>query len=97
MNRLSRSILLSTVAASLCFGRGAVAQSDPIQVVASFSILRDMVEQVAGSEATVTSLVGPNGDTHFFSPSPADARRLSNADLLVINGLEFEGWMTRII
>ena len=88
MNRLSRSILLSTVAASLCFGRGAVAQSDPIQVVASFSILRDMVEQVAGSEATVTSLVGPNGDTHFFSPSPADARRLSHADLLVINGLE---------
>ncbi|MBB25506.1 MAG: metal ABC transporter substrate-binding protein [Geminicoccus sp.] len=68
-----------------------------LEVVTSFSILQDMVEQVAGDQATVSSLVGRNEDTHVFTPSPADARRLSSADLLIVNGLEFEGWMERLI
>ena len=81
---------------------GSVVATAPVhaqrlEVVTSFSILQDMVEQVAGDHATVSSLVGRNEDTHVFTPSPADARRLSSADLLIINGLEFEGWMERLI
>ena len=97
MKNISKSLILSATAASFCFSALAQAQSEQLQVVTSFSILKDMVEQVAGDEAQVSSLVGPNGDTHVFSPSPADARKLSQADMLVINGLEFEGWMERLI
>jgi len=97
MMRLSKSFRLSATAAVVCFLPAAKAQADQLQVVASFSILKDMVEQVAGEAATVTSLVGPDGDMHFFTPSPADARTVKSADLLVVNGLEFEGWIDRLI
>lgn len=97
MMRLSKSFRLSATAAVICCLPAAKAQADQLRVVASFSILKDMVEQVAGDAATVTSLVGPDGDMHFFIPSPADARELKGADLLVVNGLEFEGWIDRLI
>ena len=97
MMRLSKSFRLSATAAVVCFLPAAKAQADQLQVVAAFSILKDMVEQVAGEAATVTSLVGPDGDMHFFTPSPADARTVKSADLLVVNGLEFEGWIDRLI
>ena len=79
MMRLSKSFRLSATAAVVCFLPAAKAQADQLRVVASFSILKDMVEQVAGDAATVTSLVGPDGDMHFFIPSPADARELKGA------------------
>ncbi|MEO5331779.1 MAG: metal ABC transporter substrate-binding protein [Magnetococcus sp. YQC-5] len=74
----------------------AQAQS-PVRVVASFSILSDLVRQVAGDGAVVKSLVGPNGDAHVYEPTPADAQELLAADLFVINGLGFEGWIPRLI
>ena len=82
--------------ALLGFGTSAFA-SEPIQVVASFSILADMVQQVGGEHVNVTSMVGPNSDAHVFNPTPADARRLAEAKLVVINGLGFEGWMNRLV
>ena len=69
----------------------------PLQIVASFSILGDMVREVAGDAAQVSTLVGPDGDAHVYEPSPADAKRLSQADLVVINGLGFEGWIERLV
>lgn len=69
----------------------------PLRVVASFSILADMVREVGGPAVDVQSLVGPDADTHGFEPSPADARRLARADMVVINGLGFEGWMERLV
>jgi len=71
--------------------------SEPLPVVASFSILADMVKQVGGSHVVVTSLVGPNSDAHIFDPTPGDAKRLAAAKLVVVNGLGFEGWMNRLI
>lgn len=71
--------------------------SEPLPVVASFSILADMVKQVGGPHVAVTSLVGPNSDAHVFDPTPADAKRLAQAKLVVVNGLGFEGWMNRLI
>ncbi len=69
----------------------------PLRVVASFSILADMVREVAGATATVTSLVGTDSDAHLFEPRPADAQRLARADVVVVNGLRFEGWVERLV
>lgn len=74
-----------------------VIASEPLVVVASFSILADMVKQVGGPHVEVSSLVGPNSDAHVFDPTPADAKRLAAAKLVVVNGLGFEGWMNRLI
>ncbi|WP_207482365.1 metal ABC transporter substrate-binding protein [Arenibaculum pallidiluteum] len=71
--------------------------AEPLKVVASFSILDDMVRQVGGEEVSVTTLVGPDQDAHVYEPSPADARAVAGADLVVVNGLGFEGWMDRLI
>lgn len=75
----------------------AAVANERVQVVTSFSILADMVEQVGGEHVDVTSLVGPDGDAHVYSPSPGDARALADADLVVFNGLLYEGWMERLI
>lgn len=69
----------------------------PLRVVASFSILADMARVIGGSTVAVAALVGPDSDAHVFQPSPADARRLANAELVVVNGLAFEGWMDRLV
>jgi len=69
----------------------------PIRVVASFSILGDFVKNVGGDRVEVTTLVGPDGDVHVYAPAPADARKIADARLLVINGLGLEGWLPRLL
>jgi zinc/manganese transport system substrate-binding protein len=68
-----------------------------LHVVASFSILGDMVRQIGGSDVKVDTLVGPDGDAHEYEPTPADARALSTAQVLVVNGLNFETWMAKLV
>ncbi|MEM6657829.1 MAG: metal ABC transporter substrate-binding protein [Pseudomonadota bacterium] len=73
------------------------ASADEMNVVASFSILGDMVEQVVGDHATVTTIVGPDADAHVYQPSVADARAVSEADVIFVNGLGFETWSDTLI
>jgi zinc/manganese transport system substrate-binding protein len=68
-----------------------------LNVVASFSILADLVKNVGGDKVNVTSLVGPNGDIHVYAPAPSDARTVGEVKLLVINGLGLEGWLPRLV
>ncbi|RZS53214.1 metal ABC transporter solute-binding protein, Zn/Mn family [Sphaerotilus mobilis] len=68
----------------------------PLRLVASFSILADLLRQLAPPDAEVHALVGPEADTHAHAPTPADARWLAQADLLVANGLGFEAWLPRL-
>lgn len=75
----------------------AHAQPTKIRVVASFSIVADLVRQVGGEHVEVVSLVGPNADMHVFQPSPADSKTVAQANLVVINGLGFEGWADRLV
>lgn len=70
---------------------------EPMPVVASFSILGDLLANVGGDRIAVTVLVGPDGDGHTFQPSPADARTVANASIVFMNGVGFEGWMPRLI
>jgi zinc/manganese transport system substrate-binding protein len=67
-----------------------------LKAVASFSILADMLKNVGGDRVEVTTLVGPHGDAHMFSPTPADAKTLASADIFFVNGLGFEGWIERL-
>lgn len=87
---------LVIAAALLALVSPAKAQ-DKLPVVASFSILGDLVANVGGDRVAVRSLVGPNGDAHVYSPSPADAKTLSEAKVVFTNGLGFEGWIGRLI
>jgi zinc/manganese transport system substrate-binding protein len=68
----------------------------PIRVVVSFSILKDIVQEVGGKDVAVTSLIGPDSDAHVFEPKPDQARLLSRAQLFVVNGLGLEGWLIRL-
>ena len=70
---------------------------DRLKVVASFSILGDFVKNVGGDRVEVTTLVGPNGDVHVYTPAPADAKKIADARLVVINGLGLEGWLPRLV
>ena len=54
-------------------------RSDRVAVVATFSVLGDLVRNVAGDRADVSTLVGPNGDIHSFDPAPGDVRTLARA------------------
>jgi zinc/manganese transport system substrate-binding protein len=75
---------------------GAAADGK-VKVVASFSVMADLVRQVGGEHVEVSSLVGPNTDMHGFQPSPSDVKRLADAQLVVINGLGLEGWADRLV
>jgi zinc/manganese transport system substrate-binding protein len=70
---------------------------DRLNVVASFSILGDFVRNVGGDRVNVTTLVGPDGDVHVYTPAPADAKKIADARLVVINGLGLEGWLPRLV
>jgi zinc/manganese transport system substrate-binding protein len=70
---------------------------DRLNVVASFSILGDLVKNVGGDKVDVATLVGPNGDVHVYAPAPSDAKKNADARLLVVNGLGLEGWLPRLV
>jgi zinc/manganese transport system substrate-binding protein len=92
---LSRRVFVAALAASAA--PPARAQSSPLPVVASFSILGDFLRQAGGEAVDVSVIVGPDGDAHVYEPSPADVRELAGARLVFVNGLGFEGWMDRLI
>jgi zinc/manganese transport system substrate-binding protein len=71
--------------------------ADRLNVVASFSILGDLVRNVGGERVNVTTLVGPDGDAHVYVPTPADAKKIADAKLVFVNGLGLEGWLPRLV
>jgi zinc/manganese transport system substrate-binding protein len=70
---------------------------EKIQIVASFSILGDFAKNVGGDRVNITTLVGPNSDVHVYTPAPADAKKIADAKLVIINGLGLEGWLPRLV
>jgi zinc/manganese transport system substrate-binding protein len=77
---------------------GAWAQAaEKLKVVASFSIVADFVRNVGGERIDLVTLVGPDGDAHVYSPTPADGQRVAEAKVVVVNGLGFEGWINRLV
>ena len=85
------------VAIAVLMLAGPVLAQDRLNVVVSFSILGDFVKNVGGDKVSVTTLVGPNGDVHVYTPAPDDARKVAAARLLIVNGLGLEGWLPRLL
>lgn len=94
---MKRSMLFGTLAAFALSGFSVLAQASPLEAVASFTVIADMVQNVGGERVHVTSLIGPNGDPHVYEPTPADAQALKKADVAFVSGLHLEGWMDRLI
>ncbi|MDR6815512.1 zinc/manganese transport system substrate-binding protein [Neorhizobium sp. 2083] len=94
---ISRRLLLSAAIPALMAFSTVPAFADTLKVVASFTVLGDVVSQVGGKHVKVTSLVGPNGDPHEFEPSPSDAKNLKAAQVAFVSGEGLEGWMDRLI
>ncbi|MEM6848302.1 MAG: metal ABC transporter substrate-binding protein [Pseudomonadota bacterium] len=92
----TRILYASIASASLALAAVPAAAHD-LKVVASFSILGDMVEQVAGEHASVTTIVGPDADAHVYQPNVGDARAVAEADVIFVNGLGFETWSDTLI
>lgn len=95
MRRVFCKLLLALVASASLLPDASFA-AEPVPVVASFSILGDLVRVVGGDRVNVSTLVGPDQDAHAFTPRPADARAIVNSRLLVINGLGFEPWAQKL-
>ncbi len=75
----------------------SLALAEPLKVVASFSIIGDFARNVGGDRVEVTTLVGPDGDAHVYEPKPADAVAMAKADVVLVNGLHFEGFLKRLV
>ncbi|HZH53642.1 MAG TPA: metal ABC transporter substrate-binding protein [Microvirga sp.] len=95
--RTALSLLLGSLVLVGTSPAGFAQTPERMKVVATFSILGDIVRNVGGERTEVTTLVGPNGDAHVYSPTPADGRRLTEAKVVVTNGLRFEGWIDRLM
>jgi zinc/manganese transport system substrate-binding protein len=99
---IGRTLLMAALLAAAAFPV-LVQTTVPVQaqtktkVVATFSILGDLVAQVGGEDIDLTVLVGPDADTHTYQPRPVDARTVAGARALVSNGLGFEGWADRLV
>lgn len=90
MKRIFLGVALAALAA-------APAQAKPLDVVATISIVGDIVSEVGGPDVAVMTLLGPEADAHDFEPTPQDAKALALADLVVVNGLGLEGWIDRLV
>ena len=96
--RASLQLLAMTALQPALVAAAAEPAAAPVlKVVATFSILADMAREVGGPAVEVSALVGPNADAHVYEPTPADVRRVARADVVVTNGLRFEGWIDRLI
>ncbi|RMG86921.1 MAG: metal ABC transporter substrate-binding protein [Bacteroidetes bacterium] len=82
----------------LMFGTtGLVFAQQKKRVVATASIFADMAKNIAGDHLDIQTIVPIGGDPHIYEPTPADAQLVARADLILKNGLTFEGWLNKLI
>ncbi len=90
--RLQQLVLFLVI---FSFANTGVAEDKPFKVITTFTILKDMVENVAGDGATVVSITKPNAEIHNYKTTPQDMVRASKADLIIYNGMNLERWFKR--
>jgi zinc/manganese transport system substrate-binding protein len=93
---MCRRALLASFSA-MAVSLPAWAQVAKLPVTASFSILGDLVHNIGGDRIALTVLVQPGSDAHVYAPTPADAKAVGEARIVVSNGLGFESWMKRLM
>jgi len=92
-----RILMMLTLGAACVSAPVAGRAAQPVQVVATFSVLGDMAREIGGPDVAVATLVGPDGDAHEYEPTPQAARQLAGAAVLIENGLGFETWLPRLV
>ena len=96
-------VLVAAIVAALvaaCGGSGAGSPApaeDTVSVVATTTLFADLAARVGGEHVTATSLVPKGGEVHTFDPTPSDVRRLTDADLVVRNGLGLDEWLAALV
>jgi zinc/manganese transport system substrate-binding protein len=95
--RIALMVALALMLSQLLATHPAAAQEEPINVVATFSILADLVANVGGDAVEIDTLAGTNADAHTFEPSPEQIVALTDAAVIFENGLGFEPWLDGIV
>ena len=72
------------------------AHADKVNVMATISIIGDVVKNVAGDSVNLVTLVGPDGDAHEYEPIPADSVNMAHANIIFENGLNLEHWLDKL-
>lgn len=78
-------------------GSGGGASGGEVQVAATMSVFQDMTEQVGGERAEVSTIAPVGASVETFQPSPSDAQKISEADLVIENGTGLESWLDDLI
>ncbi|MEK5394419.1 metal ABC transporter substrate-binding protein [Paenibacillus sp. FSL K6-2859] len=97
MLSLTMFILLFTACSNVSEGEG---NNDKLKIVATYSIIADMTENIVGEKAEVYSMVPIGTDPHMYDPLPKDTSKVSDADLVFYNGLNLEtgkGWFKDLL
>lgn len=92
--RVAGLLVATALTMGACAGATPTAAPDTIRVVATTTVLADLVANVGGDRVTVSSVVPKGGEVHTFDPSPQDVVGLTEADLIVSNGLGLDEWLT---
>ena len=97
MQRVKTSLVFSILALLLVLSPSLAAQETPLTIVASTSIMADVIARVAGDDADVVSLIPRGLDPHSYQPTPGALRQLADADLVFINGANYEEGLLAVI
>ncbi|MDX2081192.1 MAG: zinc ABC transporter substrate-binding protein [Terrimicrobiaceae bacterium] len=82
--------------AALVLGFGGLASAVPVEVASLSTVLTDVAQNVGGDRVRVTPIVKAGIDPHVFEPTPGDVKKISNARLVLVSGLGFEGYLQKL-
>jgi zinc/manganese transport system substrate-binding protein len=89
---------LHVIAAIAICALAAPALADPVKVVAAENFYGDMASQIGGANVAVTSILNdPDTDPHLFEASPDTAKAMSDAKIVIVNGVDYDPWMEKLL
>ncbi|MCL2505170.1 MAG: zinc ABC transporter substrate-binding protein [Alphaproteobacteria bacterium] len=81
----------------IAFSNAVHAGEKKIKIITSFDILADIAKNIAGDKASIESIVPKGTDPHAYQPTASDAKKIADADIIIINGLGFEEWFAKLV
>ena len=94
--RVAALLALSSLTLAACSVTPERADDRPL-VVTTFTVIADMVQEVAGERIRVESITRVGAEIHGYEPTPGDLRRAQGADLIIDNGLGLEAWFEQFL
>jgi len=95
-NPMTKALPLVAALALCAFSAPALA--DPVKVVAAENFYGDLATQIGGANVAVTSILSnPDEDPHLFEASPDTAKALTDAKVVIVNGVDYDPWMEKLL